>query len=147
MVDTDDSAIWYAIHRLLTNYWADVDGDGAQAHECYLPDGIFEVASRRFQGAEQIRDFYTERSREKSEHNTSSRHLISNLRVFGVDAQHVRSTGVMMLYRGDGGPPVPFTMPPTMIFDFEALCALGADRQWFFQSHVLRVIFDGRKAR
>ena len=26
MPDTDDLALWYALNRLMTNYWADVDG-------------------------------------------------------------------------------------------------------------------------
>ena len=28
MLDTDDLALWYALNRLLTNYWADVDSNG-----------------------------------------------------------------------------------------------------------------------
>jgi hypothetical protein len=144
MLDTDDPALWHSVHRLLANYWDDVDGNGSQAHECYLPDGSFEVAGRRFKGQAQIRGFYAERARDKSDHGTSSRHLISNLRVFQDNPPHARATGVMMLYRGDGGPPVPYTKPPVMIFDFEAHCVLGDDRVWRFQSHALRLVFDGR---
>jgi hypothetical protein len=34
LADTDDLALWYALNRLMTNYWADVDGNsGSQAHE------------------------------------------------------------------------------------------------------------------
>ena len=34
MPDTDDLALWYALNRLMTNYWAEVDSNGrAQAHE------------------------------------------------------------------------------------------------------------------
>ena len=28
MLDTDDLALWYALNRLMTNYWADVDHNG-----------------------------------------------------------------------------------------------------------------------
>ncbi len=146
MLDTDDPALWYAIHRLLANYWVDADGSGQHAHEFYLADGIFEVASRRFEGEDQISGFFAERARHKAEHNTSSRHLISNLRVFQDDAWHVRAVGVMTLYRGDGGSSVPVSKPPAMIHDFEARCVLGDDRIWRFQSHVLTLIFDGRNA-
>ena len=44
MLDTDDLALWYSLNRLMTNYWADVDGNGGnQAHEFYLPDGHCQV--------------------------------------------------------------------------------------------------------
>ena len=36
MLDTDDLALWYALNRLMTNYWDDVDSNGgAEAHEFY----------------------------------------------------------------------------------------------------------------
>ena len=41
LADTDDPALWYALNRLMTNYWADVDGNsGSQAHEFYLSDAL-----------------------------------------------------------------------------------------------------------
>ncbi|HEV2172572.1 MAG TPA: nuclear transport factor 2 family protein [Nitrospira sp.] len=146
MLDTDDPALWYAIHRVLTNYWVLADASGEEADEFYVPGGSFEVAGRRFEGHDQISGFYADRARHKIEHKTSSRHLISNLRVFQDDARHVRAVGVMTLYRGDGGPPVPVSKPPTMIHDFEAQCVLGDDNMWRFQSHVLTLIFDGRNS-
>jgi len=144
LLDTDDPALWYDIHRLLVNYWAAADASDGQTHEFFLPNGVFEVTGRRFEGGEQIKRFWAERARHKAEHNTSSRHLISNLRVFRGDARHARAVGVMCLYRGDGGASLPISRPPTMIHDFEAHCVLGDDKMWRFQSHVLRLIFDGR---
>jgi hypothetical protein len=42
LADTDDLALWYALNRLMTNYWADVDGNsGSQAHEFYLSDALY----------------------------------------------------------------------------------------------------------
>ena len=36
LADTNDLALWYALNRLMTNYWADVAGNsGSQAHEFY----------------------------------------------------------------------------------------------------------------
>jgi hypothetical protein len=44
LADTDDLALWYALNRLMTNYWADVDGNsGSQAHEFYLSDALYAV--------------------------------------------------------------------------------------------------------
>ncbi len=51
MLDTDDLALWYALNRLMTNYWADVDSNGGiQAHEFYLPDALYVVGNNRFEG-------------------------------------------------------------------------------------------------
>jgi hypothetical protein len=44
MLDTDDLALWYALNRLLTNYWADVDDEGgSHAHEFYTPKATIRL--------------------------------------------------------------------------------------------------------
>jgi hypothetical protein len=64
MLDTDDLALWHALNRLMTNYWADVDHNGgSQAHEFYLPEALYTVGNNRFEGAEKIRAFYARRRR------------------------------------------------------------------------------------
>jgi hypothetical protein len=46
MVDTDDLALWYAINRLITNYWAEVDDNGgSHAHEFYEPEAVYTVGN------------------------------------------------------------------------------------------------------
>jgi hypothetical protein len=139
MLDTDDLALWYALNRLMINYWAEVDNNGgAQAHEFYLPDALYAVGDNRFEGEQKIRAFY---ARRRQRGRTTTRHLVNNLLVFRDDARSARTIGVMSLYRADGGPPFQGARPPAMIADFEAQCVLGDDRQWRFQSHVLRPIF------
>jgi SnoaL-like domain len=141
MLDTDNLALWYALNRLITNYWADVDDNGGgRAHEFYLPDALYAVGNNRFEGEDKIRAFYTRR---RQRGTATTRHLISNLRVFQDDARHARMVGVMSLYRADGSPPFQGARPPAMLADFEARCVLGDDRLWRFQSHVLRPIFVG----
>src|ERR1700732_5125362 len=62
LADTDDLALWYALNRLMTNYWADVDGNsGSQAHEFYLSDAFYAVGANRFEGQQKIRAFYDRR--------------------------------------------------------------------------------------
>ena len=141
MPDTDDLALWYALNRLMINYWADVDHNGGnQAHEFYLPDALYAVGNNRFEGVEKIRAFYDRRRQHGS---TTTRHLVGNLRVFPDDERHARAVGIMSLYRADGRPPIRGVRPPAMISDFEAQCALADDRLWRFQSHLLRPIFVG----
>jgi hypothetical protein len=62
VLDTDDLALWYAINRLIANYWAEVDDNGgSQAHEFYEPEAVYTVGANRFEGADKIRAFYTRR--------------------------------------------------------------------------------------
>jgi hypothetical protein len=139
--DTEDHVLWYALNRLITNYWADVDENwGRQAHAFYLPEAIYAVGDNRFQGEENIRAYYTRR-RELGDATT--RHLVSNIRVFRHDAHRARVTGVMSLHRAEGRPPVEGAKSLAMIADFEAQCVFGDDRLWRLQSHVLQPIFVG----
>jgi hypothetical protein len=97
MADTDDLALWYALNRLMTNYWADVDvNGGSQAHEFYLPEALYAVGNNRFEGVDKIRAFY---DRRRQSGTTTTRHLIGNLRVFRDDARCARMIGMMSLYR------------------------------------------------
>jgi SnoaL-like domain len=95
MLDTDDLALWYAINRLITNYWADVDDNGGStAHEFYEPEAVYTVGANRFEGADKIRAFYIRR---RQYGNITTRHLIGNLRVFRDDEHHARAVGVVSL--------------------------------------------------
>jgi len=141
MLDTDDMALWYALNRLMINYWAEVDDNGgAHAHEYYLPDAVYAVGNNRFEGEDKIRAFY---ARRRQRGTTSTRHLVGNLRIFRDDPRCARVVGLMSLYRADGNPPFLGARPPAMIADFEARCVLGEDRVWRLQSHVLRPFFVG----
>jgi len=141
MRDTDDVALWYALHRLIATYWADVDHQGGtRAHDFYVPEALFAVGGNRFEGQEKIRLFYARRRQRGS---TSTRHLVSNLRVSEEDLCHAHALGLMSLYRADGRPPIRGTRPPAIIADFEAHCVLGEDRLWRFRSHVLQPVFIG----
>jgi hypothetical protein len=102
MVDSDDPVLWYALNRLMTNYWADVDHNGgSQAHEFYLPEALYAVGHNRFEGVKKIRAFYASRQQRG---NTTTRHLVGNLQVFREGARRASTIGVMSLYRADGRP-------------------------------------------
>ena len=101
--EADDLVLWYALNRLMTNYWADVDNNaGDRAHEFYLPDELYAVGNNRFEGIEKIRAFYQRRRRLG---NATTRHLVGNIRIFPEDQRNVRAVGIMSLYRSDGRPP------------------------------------------
>ena len=143
MLDTDDVALWYALYRLATNYWYEVDfNGGARAYEYYVPDGLFAVGGNRFEGHGKIRAYYAWRQRRGY---ITSRHLLNNLQVLpDDDGNHVRQIGVLSLYRADGRPPFQGERPPMLIADIIADCVRGGDEVWRYRSHELRPLFVGR---
>ena len=142
MPDTDDVALWYALYRLMTNYWFEVDfNGGGNAHEYYLPDGVFAVGDNRFEGHREIRAYYAWRQHRG---HTTSRHLLNNIQVLPEDDRQVRVIGVMSLYRADGRPPFVGERPPMLVADVTAECLRSDDGQWRYRSHTLRPIFVGR---
>jgi hypothetical protein len=139
-MQSDEIALSYALNRLIADYWADVDENGGQrAHEFYVADGLYVVGNSRFEGRDRIAAFYARRRYGK----VMTRHVLSNLRTFGDDEPYARLTGMMSLYRAEGGSPFQGARPPAMIADFEARCVLGRERAWRFQSHVLRPFIIG----
>jgi len=141
MPDTDDLALWYALYRLITNYWFEVDiNGGGNAHEFYVPDGLFAVGDNLFQGHDKIHAFYAWRQRRGQ---TTSRHLINNLQVLPTDERHVRLVGVLSLYRADGRPPFIGERPPMLVADVRADCVRGEDGRWRYEAHRLQPIFVG----
>jgi hypothetical protein len=140
MFENDELALWYALNRLMADYWADVDENGGrQAHEFYEANGVYAIGTSRFEGREKIAAFYSRRR-----HGTvMTRHQLSNMRAFGDNPPLARIAGLMSLYRDEGGSAFQGARPPAMIADFEARCIFGDDRQWRFQSHVLRPFIVG----
>ena len=140
MVDRDDPALWCELHRLMANYWAEVDENGGrEAAGFYLPDGIYAIGNNRFEGQEKIAAFYARRRFG----TVMTRHLVNNLRVFADEAGQARALGLMSLYRADGRSPFQGARPPAMIADFEARCVQDKDRHWRFRSHELRPFIIG----
>ncbi len=132
MLDTDDLELWYALNRLIANYWADVDHNGGrQAHEFYLPEALYAVGNNRFEGTEKIRAFY---ARRRQHGNITTRHLVGNVRVFRDDAPGAGTVGVMTLFRADGRPPflkrATYVTPP-----------------YVTASDITHAILDGRQPR
>jgi hypothetical protein len=95
MFDTDDLALWYAINRLIMSYWVDVDNNGgSEAHEFYMPEGVYAVGANQFEGTDKIRAFYIRR---RQYGHITTRHLISNLQVFREDEDHARTVAFTAL--------------------------------------------------
>ena len=140
MSDGDDMMLLYALNRLITDYWAEVDENaGRRAHEFYEAVGFYAVGNSRLEGREKIEAFYARRGLAA----VVTRHIVTNMRAFGDDEPYARIAGVMSLYRADGKSAFQGARPPAMIADFEARCVCGDNHRWRFQSHVLRPFIVG----
>jgi hypothetical protein len=146
----DELLLWHALHRLEVTFWYDVDfNDGRGAHDFFTADGVKIVGHNRFEGRDQIRDFYEWRAR----HNgvkavrqlgisgaSAVRHLITNLYVASNSERCATVLGTVIFY---GGVPYPKreSNPPVMVADLVTECVLDKDDAWRFKSHTLRPVF------
>ncbi len=141
MNDTADAGLWYAINRLETNYWWDVDlSGGANAHSFYVPDGVYAVGDNRFTGLDKIRAFYAWRARRGP---MTTRHVVNNLQVVAAGEGCARFMAVLSLFRANGRPPVHGTRPPCLIADVTGDCVRVEDGTWRYQSHLVQPVFVG----
>ena len=141
MNDTPDAGLWYALSRLETNYWREVDLNGGRdAHEFYLPDGVLAFGADRFAGQDQIRAFHEWRA---GRGPITARHLISDLRVFEADDGQVRLVAALSQFRASGRPPTRVTDPLVLLADVIGECVREENGTWRYRSHVVKPVFIG----
>ena len=141
MNDAPDVGLWYAISRLETNYWRDIDlTAGRNAHQFYLPDGVLAYGENRFVGQDEIRAFHEWRA---GRGPMTARHLISNLQVFAADDGQARLVAALSLFRANGRPPVQVAHPLVLIADVVGECVHDENGTWRYRSHVINPVFVG----
>jgi SnoaL-like domain len=147
----DELLLWPALHRLETTYWYDVDfNEGRTAHEFFTPDGVKVVGHNRFEGREEIREFYEWRARQAGSKAVRQlgvsgvkavRHLLTNLYVASSSEGWARVLGIVSFYGGVTYPTKRQSTPPIMVADLITECVLSKDDAWRFKSHTLRPVF------
>ena len=136
----DELLLWHALHRLEVTYWYDVDfNEGHTAHEFFTPDGVKVVGPNRFEGREQIREFYEWRARQSG--TQAVRHLITNLYVASSSERCATVLGIVSFYGGVTYPSKRQSTPPMLVADLINECVLSKDNAWQFKSHTLRPVF------
>jgi SnoaL-like domain len=141
MTSLGEAELWFALNRLESRCWHDVDYNGGRAvHELYRSDGLFTVGKNRFEGRESIRAFYEWRRRRRE---MTTRHLVTNLIVLEGGETHARAAGSLMVYRGIGNPPFVDDIEPVMVGDFISDCVRGDDGAWLYASHAIDPLFMG----
>jgi hypothetical protein len=140
----DDVGLWYALHRLETAYWHDVDRNGGRnAHEFYLADGVMVVGHNRFQGRDAIRKFYEWREHQGKTSvagATTTRHLVNNFFVESSTERCANILGIVSFYGGVARR-TSQPKPPILMTDLISECVLDDDGQWRYKSHVLQPVF------
>jgi hypothetical protein len=152
----DELLLWHALHRLEVTYWYDVDlNEGRTAHEFFTPDGVKMVGHNRFEGRNEIREFYQWRARQsgaKAVHRLgisgtkAVRHLVTNLYVASSSELCATVLGVVSFYGGATYPWKRQSTPPMMVADLINECVLSKDNVWRFKSHTLRPVFMSDEA-
>jgi hypothetical protein len=143
----DELFLWHALHRLEVTYWYDVDfNHGRSAHDFFTPDGVKIVGHNRFEGREEIRDFYKWRARKAVRYlgisgTKAVRHLITNLYVASSSERCATVMGIISFYGGATYPSRRQSTPPMMVADMINECVLSTDNTWKFKSHTLRPVF------
>lgn len=133
MNDTERRNIEADLHRMMVDYWDEVDARwGAKAHEMYTEDGKFQKMNSR----EEIKAFYDWR---KGRGDRASFHIVLNMKVDVESADKATARYVMMLFAADGTPPIDLAAPNT-IND----CVVHFVREasgWKIKSNMMKVIF------
>jgi SnoaL-like domain len=152
----DELFLWHALHRLEVTYWYDVDfNEGRTAHEFFTPDGVKMVGHNRFEGREEIREFYEWRARQNGAKAVrhlgisgakAVRHLITNLYVASSSERCATVLGIVIFHGGLTYPSKRQSKPPMMVADLINECVLNKDNLWRFRSHTLRPIFMSNAA-
>src|SRR5258708_3014788 len=147
----DELLLWHALHRLEVAYWYDVDfNEGRTAHEFFTPDGVKMVGHNRFEGREEIREFYAWRARQGGgtavrhlgiSGKKAVRHLITNLYVASSSERCATVLGIVSFYGGVTYPSKRQSNPPMLVADLINECVLSKDNAWRFKSHTLRPAF------
>ena len=109
--DIPDLRLWHILNHLETSYWWDVDcNGGGQAHEFYMPDGLFAVGDNQFLGRQNIRAFYTWRRRRGF---MTLRHMIYNFRVVSSAEYRASHAAVLGIIRHRAAHPSVARIPRT----------------------------------
>ena len=147
----DELFLWHALHRLEATYWYDVDfNEGRTAHEFFTPDGVKTVGHNRFEGREEIRQFYEWRARQSGAKAVrhlgisgvkAVRHMITNLYVASGSERSATVHGIVSFYGGVAYPWKRQSTPPQLVADLINECVLNKDNVWRFKSHTLRPVF------
>jgi SnoaL-like domain len=117
--------------------WRDIDlNGGCRVHEWYVPDGTLTFDRHIIHGRDAIAATYLKR---RSGTGRVARHVAANVAAEAVDNQTVRVYSIVVLFAGNGTPPLP-AVTPQLVGDVEDLF-VRVDGQWLIKSRRISHVF------
>jgi len=103
------SRLWRHLEEKVIAYWHDVDFNwGRNAAEHYTPDGVFVSANARYEGREQISEFYAWREQRGPRVCV---HLVGNFHLKSLTQDTAEAEWICTLFARDGEAPQPVALP------------------------------------
>jgi len=117
------------IQNFMALYWEEVEkNEGRRAADHFDEEAVFDARMVRFEGRQQIRDWFAWRESV----GRTARHLLSNLHFDFSGWENERTVdirGVMTHFAGDGRGVLPIG-PPIAIYDYRMIVREGGDFGW-----------------
>lgn len=134
------SAISRHLEERLIAYWHDVDFNwGENAADYYTEDALFESERSRYEGRDQIREFYAWRKERSERVNV---HLVGNFWVKSLDEEKAEAHWICTLFAHDGVAPQ-ISAPPIAITRVEDIFVRDGDGPWLCRQRVWHSLFRG----
>jgi SnoaL-like protein len=119
--------------------WRDIDHNGGRrVHEWFLPDGTLDFGKQTVRGHDEIAETYRKR-RDGTER--VARHVATNLHEERLDEHTARVTSIVVLFAGNGTPPIP-QLVPQFVGDVEDVFVLDAGKWWVRSRSMTPVFFS-----
>lgn len=140
-MDADKAnAISRHLEERLIAYWHDVDFNwGENAADYYTKDGLFLSERSRYEGRDQIREFYAWRKERSERVNV---HLVGNFWLKSLSENKVEAHWICTLYAHDGVAPQE-SAPPIAISRVEDVFVREGYGPWLCQQRVWHSLFRG----
>jgi hypothetical protein len=120
--------------------WRDIDlNGGCRAHEWYVPDGTLTFDQHTIHGQDAIAATYLKR---RSGTGRVARHVAANIAAETVDDQTVRVYSIVVLFAGNGTPPLP-AVTPQLVGDVDDVF-VRVEGQWRIKSRRISHVFMGQ---
>jgi hypothetical protein len=140
MQPSDYSIVSRQLEEKVIAYWHDVDfhwGEKAAAH--YMPDGLFISANARYEGRQQIAEFYAWRKERGERVNV---HLVGNFYLKALTEDRAEVDWICTLFANDGPAPQP-SAPPIAISRVEDVFVREPGGDWLCQERRWHTLFRG----
>jgi ketosteroid isomerase-like protein len=106
--------------------------------DLFTPGGVYgRSTGERSVGREAIRESYRVRA---ARGQRTARHIFTNLRLTREGETVARGKVILLLFAGDGAPPLP--AEPMIVADYDDVYERGADGRWRYAERIITWVFQ-----